>query len=101
MTFRGILLTLECNFSYLELFIVANLHNTYYVNAHYGYDTECNKFVVSVNKWKTQLQYTSIYSHERLWLKLLAQGDCNCVIFLRGEAPKDNSTIAVTEGPQF
>ena len=39
-----------------------------------------------------------IEPYERLWLKLWAQGDCNCAIFLRGEAPKENSTIAVTEG---
>ena len=45
------------------------------------------------------LHYTNIYGHERLWLKLWARGDCNCTIFLRGEGPKENSTIAVTEGP--
>ena len=44
-------------------------------------------------------QYTNIYGHERLWLKLWARGNCNCAILLRGAAPKQNSTIAVTEGP--
>ena len=43
--------------------------------------------------------YRNIYGHERLWLKLWARGDCNCAILLRGAAPKQNSTIAVTEGP--
>ena len=45
------------------------------------------------------LCYTNISGHERLWLKLWARGDCNCAILLRGCAPQQNSTIAVTEGP--
>ena len=45
------------------------------------------------------LYYTNIYGHERLWLKLWTQGDCSCAILLRGTAPKQNSTIAVTEEP--
>ena len=54
----------------------------------------------SGEKIKQSGQYTNKYGHERLWLKLWARGDCNyCAILLRGAAPKQNSTIAVTEGP--
>ena len=48
---------------------------------------------------KLELKRCMVLVHERLWLKLWARGDCNCAIFLRGEAPMENSTITVTEGP--